>query len=106
MEYYMRPESRMSQIPKPKQFEGRTKSDQHSRAFLDLPVITLYFFKGESRAQYGWRLIRQCVRDAIDVSLKTDMKELLVVHGVHQNRRILHPNTICQMIMNKTTKVG
>ena len=45
MEYYLRAESRLSQIPKPEPLND------------------------ESKGQYAWRMIRHCVRDAIDLTI-------------------------------------
>ena len=70
-----------------------------------MPSNQYFYATGETKAQFAWRLIRQCVKDAIDITLKVDMKELYVNHGVHYNRKIMHVDAIQQMILNKTTYV-
>ena len=82
VEELMRVESRLSSIDRPPMQDGETKG------------------------QYAWRLIRQCVRFAIDSSLKADAKELNVVHGLHHGRRLNHTQPILQMLYNKVRKVN
>ena len=78
---FIRAESRISSYDKPKQLENETK------------------------ALYCWRLIRQSVRHAIDVVKKADYKDILIIHGVHHNRKLNHPHPVECMIVNKKTKV-
>ena len=81
IEGYIRAESRLSSYDKPKQLESETK------------------------ASYCWRLIRQSVRHAVDVVKKADYKDILIIHGVHHNRKLNHPYPIECMIINKKAKV-
>lgn len=68
-------------------------------------IKRIFILTDETKAQYGWRLIRQCVKEAIDLSLKADMKEMLIVHGIHHQKQIMHIEPIQQMIYNKNTDV-
>ena len=81
-EYFMRAESRLSQLPKPEAIED------------------------ESHAKYAWRVIRHCVRDAIDLTLKADLHSVTVNHGIQASRKIAHAQPVYQMTNNKLTKVG
>ncbi|ELT93743.1 hypothetical protein CAPTEDRAFT_227356 [Capitella teleta] len=56
----------------------------------------------EPKPKYAWRLIRQCVRYAIDASMKADTSDLDISHGIHQNKKLSHVRPIVQMIYNKT----
>ena len=76
------PESRLSQFSKPEMMEGETK------------------------AEYGWRLIRTSVRDVIDIVKSADAKDVVVSHGVHHSRRLNHSQSITQMAYNKNSKVS
>ena len=82
VEGMMRNESRLSHFSKPEQEES------------------------ENKAQYSWRLIRHCVRNAIDLVNKADIKDMVVSHGVHQNRRLNHAEPLNQILYNKRTKVS
>lgn len=82
VEDYMKAESRLSHIEKPPPDEG------------------------ESKGAYCWRLIRHCVRHAVDLVSKADIKDLIVGHGVHHRRRINHVECIKQVIYNKKTRVS
>lgn len=44
--------------------------------------------------------------DAIDLSLKADMNDLIINHGVHHNKKIMHFDPIQQMVLNKSTYVS
>ena len=81
VEEMMRAESRMSHFSKPEQEEN------------------------ENKGQYAWRLIRHCVKNAIDLVNKADIKDMVISHGVHQNRRLNHVNPVNQILHNKKTKV-
>ena len=80
VEEMMRNESRISHFSKPEQEEN------------------------ENKAQYAWRLIRNCVRNAIDLVNKADVKDLIISHGVHQSRRLNHAEPLNQILYNKKTK--
>ncbi len=82
VEEYLRAESRLSQVEKPDQEEG------------------------ESKAQYAWRLIRHCVKQATDAVSKADAKDVMVGHGIHHCRKLNHVRPIKQILLNKNTKVS
>ena len=81
VEEYLRAESRISQVEKPAPDDG------------------------ENKGAYCWRLIRHCVRYAVDVMTKADTKDAVVGHGVHHRRRINHLECLQQIIYNKKTRV-
>jgi hypothetical protein len=81
VEDYIRDESRLSSVDKPKPFEN------------------------ESKASYGWRLIRQSVRQAIDLVKKADIQDMVICHGIQHSRKLNHPHPIEEMVVNKKSKV-
>ena len=81
VEEYIRAESRLSSVDKPKPYENETK------------------------ASYGWRLIRQSVRLAVNLVKKADVRDMVIIHGIQHGRKLTHPNPIEEMVVNKKTKV-
>ena len=77
-----------------------TRTDSHA-SHLSKPEQD----ENENKAQYAWRLIRHSVRNAIDVVNKADTKDMVISHGVHQNRRLNHTNPVNQILYNGKTKV-
>jgi hypothetical protein len=98
----------MSHTPLSRQGSAKSRVEDIMReesrlSFMESKPLPL---EDEPRPKYGWRLIRQCVRYAIDASLKADASDLNVIHGIHQNRRLSHVKPIIQMIFNKIDMVG
>ena len=60
----------------------------------------------EPKSKYFWRLIRHCVKEAVDLTKIADTKTLIVSHGLHHNRRLNHPKQLRHVVINKATKVG
>ena len=82
VEDYMRTESRLSQIDKPEAEDGETKG------------------------AYCWRLIRHCVKNAVNLVSKANLKDIVTGHGVHHCRRLNHAECLQHVIYNKNTRVS
>lgn len=59
----------------------------------------------ESRAQYAWRLIKHCVKEATNLTLAAQASDLDLNHGVKHQRRINHIQPIHHLVYNTVTKV-
>ena len=81
VEEYLRAESRLSTITKPEQ-----ESD-------------------ETKGQYCWRLVRNCVRHAVDLMKKSDWKDIIITHGMEHIRKLNHEQKVQGMVHNKNTQV-
>jgi len=59
----------------------------------------------ETLAQYEWRFLRIALKQAVELAIAFDDNDLIVSHGLHFVRCILHDKPVLQVCYRKSTEV-
>jgi hypothetical protein len=83
---------------------SRVEELMHEHGLLNRPKKPPEI-EGETRPLYFWRLLRDSIKSTVQNVKETDVKDLIVSHGIQYIRKLIHEDPICQVVYNSKCKV-